>query len=92
MQHHITWDEIESCDLLGNNLQQDNKLFFCCMYLPKKCLDVALRKHFSSVVKHENIFLIFAQNIDCGYTLEPPRRGDIDCGYTLEPPRRGGSN
>ena len=20
-------------------------------------------------------FLIFAQNIDCGYTLEPPRRG-----------------
>ena len=21
------------------------------------------------------IFLIFAQNIDCGYTFEPPRRG-----------------
>ena len=21
------------------------------------------------------IFLIFAQNVDCGYTLEPPRRG-----------------
>ena len=35
-----------------------------------------------SVVKIENfqlknfdIFLIFAQNIDCEYTLEPPRRG-----------------
>ena len=34
------------------------------------------------VVKNENfllkifdIFLIFAQNLDCGYTLEPPRRG-----------------
>ena len=34
------------------------------------------------VVKNENfhskifdIFLIFAQNIDCGYTLEPPRPG-----------------
>ena len=34
------------------------------------------------VVKNENfhlkdfdIFLIFAQNIDCGYTLEPPWRG-----------------
>ena len=35
------------------------------------------------VVKNENfplnfffdIFLIFAQNIDCGYTLEPLRRG-----------------
>ena len=24
---------------------------------------------------HGNIFDIFAQNIDCGYTLEPPRRG-----------------
>ena len=37
---------------------------------------------FSKVVKFENfqyknvdIFLIFAQNIDCGYKLEPPRRG-----------------
>ena len=34
------------------------------------------------VVKNEefqqkffDIFFIFAQNIDCGYTLEPPRRG-----------------
>ena len=34
------------------------------------------------IVKTENfqknifdIFFIFAQNIDCGYTLEPPRRG-----------------
>ena len=25
--------------------------------------------------KNLDIFLIFAQNIDCGYTLEPPRRG-----------------
>ena len=25
--------------------------------------------------KKIDIFLIFAQNIDCGYTLEPPRRG-----------------
>ena len=32
-----------------------------------------------------DIFHIFAQNIDCGYTLEPPGRG-------REPPRRGGSN
>ena len=34
-------------------------------------------------------FLFLLQNIDCGYSLEPPRR---DCGYSLEPPRRGGSN
>ena len=25
--------------------------------------------------KNFDIFLIFAQNKDCGYTLEPPRRG-----------------
>ena len=25
--------------------------------------------------KKLNIFLVFAQNIDCGCTLEPPRRG-----------------
>ena len=26
--------------------------------------------------KNFDIFLIFAQNIHCGYTLEPPRRGE----------------
>ena len=26
-------------------------------------------------IKNANIFLISAQNIDCGYSLEPPRRG-----------------
>ena len=37
---------------------------------------------FKVVKKNENfhkksfdIFLVFAQNIDCGYTLEPPLRG-----------------
>ena len=30
-------------------------------------------EHFQ--LKIFDIFLIFAQNIDCGYTLEPPRRG-----------------
>ena len=28
-----------------------------------------------------DIFLVFAQNIDCGFTLEPPRRG----GYNKYP-------
>ena len=34
------------------------------------------------------IFLISAQNIDCGYSLEPPHPSaqNIDCGYSLEPP------
>ena len=26
-------------------------------------------------IKNYDIFLISAQNIDCGYSLEPPRRG-----------------
>ena len=29
-------------------------------------------------MKNCDIFLIFAQNIDCGYSLEPPRRGDFN--------------
>ena len=41
-------------------------------------------------------FLFLLQNIDCGYSLEPPRdiflifAQNIDCVYTLEPPRGGG--
>ena len=27
------------------------------------------------IIRKKDIFLIFAQNIDCGYKLEPPRRG-----------------
>ena len=49
---------------------------------------VALRKHTYSnilkilppknenfLIKNSDIFHISAQNIDCGYSLEPPRRG-----------------
>ena len=50
------------------------------------------------VVKNENfqwkildIFLIFAQNKDCGYTLEPPRRGGSNK-YPQSMFYRGGSN
>ena len=39
--------------------------------------------HYENRPTHENfhkknfdVFLIFAQNIDCGCTLEPPRRGE----------------
>ena len=41
----------------------------------------AINRDFSSLkienfqLKKFDIFLVFAQNIDCGYTLEPPRRG-----------------
>ena len=33
-------------------------------------------EHF--LLKNFDIFLIFAQNIDCGYTLEPPSRGSFN--------------
>ena len=36
------------------------------------------------------IFLISAQNIDCGYSLEPPRRGGSN--EYPQSMRRGGSN
>ena len=32
-------------------------------------------KNVNFQMKFFDIFLIFAQNIDCGYTLEPPQRG-----------------
>ena len=53
-----------------------------------KSLNLTLRKHaYSNIynilqpkkekfyIKNSNIFLIPAQNIDCEYSLEPPRRG-----------------
>ena len=36
-----------------------------------------LKKIENFQLKNFDIFLIFAQNIDCGYTLEPPRRGAV---------------
>ena len=33
------------------------------------------RKYENIKMKNCDIFLIFAQNIDCGYSLEPPQRG-----------------
>ena len=55
---------------------------------PQRYVFMALRKHaYSSIlkilppksenfqIKISDIFHISAQNIDCGYSLEPPRRG-----------------
>ena len=67
-------------------LQLHSRRLFCSSLVSEKCLQ-SLPKHAHAinrkklVVKMKNfagkndIFLIFAQNIDCGYTLEPPRRG-----------------
>ena len=60
-----------------------------CVYSEtKNTFPESLRKHAHAInrdflalrienfqLKNFDIFLIFAQNIDCGYTFEPPRRG-----------------
>ena len=38
-------------------------------------LKILPRKHENFQIKNSDIFQISAQNIDCGYSLEPPRRG-----------------
>ena len=51
-----------------------------------------------SLGKKNDIFLVFAPNIDCGYTLEPPRRGGSNeypksmFGAKIRKMGRGGSN
>ena len=42
-------------------------------------------------IKNSDIFLISAQNIDCGYIFHISAQ-NIDCGYSLEPPQQGESN
>ena len=54
-------------------------------------LNISPPKKLSFQIKNSDIFHISAQNIDCWYSLEPPRRGGSNA-YSLEPPRRGGSN
>ena len=46
----------------ANMPMQYTEIFFSC-------------KNYKFHQKKNDIFNIFAQNIDCGYTLEPPRRG-----------------
>ena len=38
-------------------------------------LKIVLPENENFQIKNSNIFHISAQNIDCGYSLEPPRRG-----------------
>ena len=55
-------DSLSECNHYENLPMQYAESFFSC----KK------NEHF---YRKNDIFLIFAQNIDCGYTLEPRRRG-----------------
>ena len=40
-----------------------------------KCIENFTSKTENFQIKNSDIFHISAQNIDCGYLLEPPRRG-----------------
>ena len=59
---------------------------------PSRKLDHAIYRDFFHLKKIENfirkilIFFFFAQNIDCGYTLEPPRRNTRKIGIPLHTP------
>ena len=90
---------IEPLAILANNkVQKCIAKFLIWLYLCitktrlfKYIENFTTKKRENFQTKHSYIFHISAQNIDCVYSLEPPRR-NIDCVYSLEPPRRGGSN
>ena len=56
-------------------------MVFISWRLPDDPGGITCMQYFTAVkkiifkMKMFDIFLIFAQNIDCGYTLEPPQRG-----------------
>ena len=71
-------------DLFGNHIVGFPKrwLKWLCICIDTCIESDRLRKHAHAIYRDFKsckifffIFLIFAQNIDCGYTLEPPRRG-----------------
>ena len=50
----------------------DTFIMKTCLY---KCTENFTTKTENFLIKNSDIFPISAQNIDCGYSLEPPRRG-----------------
>ena len=70
-----------SCDLAADHIEPFCFVSIQCIYITKTCLYNfdPLKSHFYIVKLGFTgvyiIFLISAQNIDCGYSLEPPRRG-----------------
>ena len=56
-----------SSPFINNSYIMKTRLFKYIEILPPKT------ENFQ--IKNSNIFHISAQNIDCGYSLEPPRRG-----------------
>ena len=66
-----------SCDYLITLISKNNLQHMLLHYenLPMQYTEIFLALKIEIFqLKDFDIFLIFAQNIDCGYTLEPPRR------------------
>ena len=57
-----------------NEKTYDDQLHYENLPMQYTAIFIAIKKE-NFQQKNFDIFLIFAQNIDCGYTLEPPRRG-----------------
>ena len=55
------------------------RLYYNCVVITKtrlfKYTEIFTTKNENFQIKNSDIFLISAQNIDCGYSLEPPHRG-----------------
>ena len=63
----VQYNEVHG-DLFGRHTITKTRL---CKYME----NFTTKKNENSQIKKSNIFHISAQNIDCGYALEPPRRG-----------------
>ena len=61
---YVSWYKYLIISLVFSHLGFWSGNLFLIAPFPDLCLPVPF-----------DVFLIFAQNIDCGYTLEPPRRG-----------------
>ena len=57
------------------NTQQENSKEGITKTRLFKYIENFTTKHWKFSDKNSDIFLISTQNIDCGYSLEPPRRG-----------------
>ena len=80
-----------------NNVPRDvalkmNLLLSLRKYAYSNTLKMLPPKNENFQIKNSDIFHISAQNIDCGYSLEPPRCSKHRLWDSLEPPQRGGSN
>ena len=60
------------CSILGHHLYYTSHYENMPIQIYRKHLTLKIENF---QIKIASIFLISAQNIDCGYSLEPPRRG-----------------